>query len=295
MRVLITGANGLLGQKLVKLCIERGVTFIATSKGENRNPDCPTNNYLSLDITNPVEVAQTFDFCYPTHVIHTAAITNVDYCEQHPEECEETNIKATNYLFEASKRYQAHFQFLSTDFVFDGEKGNYSEEDTVGPLSIYASSKVAGEKLLLESDYTNWSIVRTIIVYGEGNNLSRTNLILWAKEALKKGDEIKVVDDQFRAPTWSEDLAWGCMEIIQREKQGIYHISGPETFSILEIVCKVADFYKLPKDKIVSIKSNVLNQPAKRPPVTGFNLQKSIRDLDYKPLTLEKTFALLKK
>ena len=160
MRLLITGSNGLLGQKLVKLCIQKGVQFVATSKGENRNPDCPSINYFELDITNPIEISHLFENYYPTHVIHTAAITNVDYCEDHIEECEDVNIKATANLFEASKRYQAHFQLLSTDFVFDGEKGNYQEDDSVNPLSVYAKSKVDGENVLFNDEYKNWSIVR---------------------------------------------------------------------------------------------------------------------------------------
>lgn len=293
MRLLITGSNGLLGQKLVKLCIRKGIQFVATSKGKNRNPDCPAINYLELDITNPIEISHLFENYYPTHIIHTAAITNVDYCEDHIEECTEVNVIATANLFEASKRYQAHFQLLSTDFVFDGEKGNYQEDDVVNPLSVYAKSKVDGENILLKDEYKNWSIVRTIIVYGEGHNLSRSNLILWSIDALKKGNEIKVVDDQFRAPTWADDLAWGCLEIVLRNKNGIFHISGPETFSILEIVYKVADFFKLDKKCIVSIKSDTLNQAAKRPPKTGFNLDKSRKELDYNPISLLASLDLL--
>ncbi|MBI1837173.1 MAG: SDR family oxidoreductase [Flavobacteriia bacterium] len=295
MRILITGSNGLLGQKIVKLCLEKGLDFIATSKGTNRNQDCPAIKYLELDITNPREITSLFENYYPTHVIHTAAITNVDYCEDHSEECFQVNVQATQNLFEASKRFQAHFEFLSTDFVFDGEKGNYEEEDPVNPLSVYAKSKVEGEKLLINDVYTNWSIVRTIIVYGEGNNLSRSNLILWSINALKKGDEIQVVDDQFRAPTWAADLAWACLRIVEKDKKGIFHISGPETYSILEIVFKVADYFNLDKNCIIPIQSNTLNQAAKRPPNTGFNLNKARKELEYNPLTLIESLGFLSK
>ena len=288
MRILITGSNGLLGQKLVKLCLERGLNFIATSKGENRNPDCPTINYLSLDISIFSEINNVFQFYYPTHVIHTAAITNVDYCEEHNDECQIMNVDATKLLLRASIQYNAHFQLLSTDFVFDGEKGNYKEEDIVNPLSVYAKSKVDAENVLQTSMTDNWSIVRTIIVYGEGNNLSRTNIVLWAKEALKTGNEITIVDDQFRAPTWAEDLAWGCLEIVLRNKKGVFHISGPETMSVIDLVYRIADFYGLPKNQIKPIRSTTLNQAAKRPPKTGFDLTKARNELNYEPLTLEK-------
>ena len=295
MRILITGSNGLLGQKLVKLCLERGLNFIATSKGENRNPDCPTINYLSLDISIFSEINNVFQFYYPTHVIHTAAITNVDYCEEHNDECQIMNVDAIKLLLRASIQYDAHFQLLSTDFVFDGEKGNYKEEDIVNPLSVYAKSKVDAENVLQTSMTDNWSIVRTIIVYGEGNNLSRTNIVLWAKEALKTGNEITIVDDQFRAPTWAEDLAWGCLEIVLRNKKGVFHISGPETMSVIDLVYRIADFYGLPKNQIKPIRSTTLNQAAKRPPKTGFDLTKARNELNYEPLTLEKSLELLEK
>lgn len=292
VRLLITGSNGLLGQKIVKRCLDKGISFIATSKGENRNPDCPSDKYLEMDICNTLEIKKVFDLYYPTHVIHTAAITNVDYCETHIEECQEVNVEAVKKLVQVSNTYHSHFQLVSTDFVFDGKTGNYKEEDEVNPLSVYAQSKVDGEKYVQENAM-NWSITRTIIVYGEGNNLSRSNIVLWAREALKSGNPLSIIDDQFRAPTWADDLAYGCVEVALRNKQGIFHLSGPETMSVLEIVYRVADFYGYNKSVINIVKSDTLNQPAKRPPYTGFNLEKSRRELDYNPKTLEQTLGLL--
>lgn len=293
MKILITGSNGLLGQKIVRQALKKGIIFLATSKGENRNPDCPSENYQSLDICKEDDIAFLFTDFQPTHVIHTAAITNVDACELNPEECELVNVIASRYLFEASQKINAHFQLLSTDFIFDGEKGNYKETDEPNPLSVYAKSKVDGEALLLNSDYKNHSIVRTIIVYGIGNNLSRNNIICWAKEALGKGQEMNIIDDQFRAPTWADDLAWACLRICELNKTGIYHISGPETLSIYSIVERVANFYKLSTDSLTKTDSSTLNQPAKRPPRTGFDLSKSRNELGYNPKTLEETLRLI--
>lgn len=293
MRILITGSNGLLGQKIVAYCLEEGISFLATSKGENRNPACPAHLYMSMDICNKLEINRVFESFYPTHVIHTAAITNVDYCEDHVEECQEVNVVASGLLLQSCRQFEAHFQLLSTDFVFDGEKGYYEETDEVNPLSVYAKSKVEAEQLVLNSDYTNWSIVRTIIVYGEGNNLSRSNIVLWAIDSLKKGNEMTIVDDQFRMPTWADDLAWACVEIAKRNEKGIFHISGPVLYSIYDLVLTIGKHLNLPTDFIRPIQSNTLNQAAKRPPKTGFNLSKSRERLGYNPKTIEETLDLL--
>lgn len=293
MRILITGSNGLLGQKIVARCIRHNIPFIATSKGPNRNPDCPETSYRSMDITNADEVNRVFETEKPEAVIHTAAITNVDYCELNPEECQEVNVQASQILWEAAKKTGAHFQLLSTDFVFDGKKGNYAETDEVNPLSVYATSKVNAEKLLLEDENTNWSIARTIIVYGTGYNLSRTNIVLWALEALPKGETMKLVNDQFRAPTWADDLAYGCVEIVQRKHRGIFHLGGQKTYAVNELVEAIARFLAIDHPAIEVIASETLNQPAKRPPRTGFDLTKARTFLDYNPKTLEETLELL--
>lgn len=293
MKILITGANGLLGQKIVKRCLKHNIPFVATSKGPNRNPDCPETHYRQLDITVTKEVGTLFVAEKPTAIIHTAAITNVDYCEQHSEECFLVNTFATMILWEAAKLVGAHFQLVSTDFVFDGEQGNYKETDAVGPLSIYARSKVEAENVLLKDANTNWSIVRTIIVYGTGNGLSRSNMVLWALDALPKGEPMRLVNDQFRAPTWADDLAYGCVEIVLRNYTGIFHLSGPETFAVDELVRKVAAFLGITSPPITSISSAELNQPAKRPPRTGFDLSKAYELLDYRPKTFVESLHLL--
>ncbi|MBI3237923.1 MAG: SDR family oxidoreductase [Flavobacteriia bacterium] len=293
MKLLITGSNGLLGQKIVKRCLRHNIPFLATSKGENRNPDCPEEHYQSLDICVPLEVGDVFFRFRPTAVIHTAALTNVDYCEEHPEECFQVNAHATLILWEAAKIIGAHFQLVSTDFVFDGSTGNYAETDKVNPLSVYAFSKVAAENCLRDDDNRNWSIARTIIVYGTGNNLSRSNLILWALEALPKGEPMKLVNDQFRAPTWADDLAYGCVEIVKRQQTGIFHFSGPETLAIDQLVKRVAAYLGIENPPIETISSDTLNQAAKRPPKTGFDLSKSLLFLDYKPKTLEESLGIL--
>jgi dTDP-4-dehydrorhamnose reductase len=293
MKLLITGSNGLLGQKIIRICQKRGADFLATSFGKNRNQDCPEKNYAELDITNQTNIEEVFGAYQPTHIIHTAALTNVDYCEQHPVECNEVNVIATQKLWEAAQKINAHFQLLSTDFVFDGLTGNYKETDVPSPVSIYGQSKVDAEHVLINSENKNWSIARTIIVYGTANNLSRTNIVLWSIDALTKGDPMKIINDQFRMPTWADDLAWGCLEICNRNKQGIFHLCGPELMAVNEIVFRIAKHLGKSTENVEIISSSTLNQPAKRPPHTGFDLTKSIQELGYSPQTLESTLALL--
>jgi dTDP-4-dehydrorhamnose reductase len=293
MRILITGSNGLLGQKIVRQCLKNNIDFCATSKGNNRNVDCPSAHYIDMDITSNEEVMSVFESYRPTHVIHTAAMTNVDQCELEPIACREINTRAVERIFRISKSLNAHFQLLSTDFVFDGEKGNYAEDDVVNPLSEYARSKVDAEKILLADATNNWSIARTIIVYGEGHQLTRSNIVLWAVDALRKGAPLNIVDDQFRAPTWADDLAWGCIQICLKKATGIFHLCGPETISIYEMVCRIAAYLGISIDGINRVQTNTLTQPAKRPARTGFNLSKSHAQLGYEPKTLEATLALM--
>jgi len=294
MKILITGSNGLLGQKIVRqLSNNSKLNYLATSQGQNRNSACPSTNYSSLDITNAVEVSNTISKYSPDYIIHTAAITNVDYCELNTSECEKVNVTGTKNLFDAAKKNGTHFLFLSTDFVFDGKKGNYKETDKPNPLSVYAKSKLDGELILMNSNYSNWSIARTIIVFGEGENLSRSNIVLWAKEALSRGKALNIIDDQFRAPTWADDLAWGCIQICVQKRKGIYHLSGPESMSIFDLVMRIGSFFKLDTSSVNRTDSSSLNQPAKRPPITGFDLSKSKKDLGYEPKTLEESLLLL--
>ena len=293
MRILITGSNGLLGQKLVKLLAKKeGVELLASSKGKNRITNKEGYQYESLDITNQSEVIAIVDRFHPDAIINTAAMTNVDACETDKELCWDLNVNAVKYLIGASEQNNSHLIHLSTDFVFDGENGPYREEDQPNPLSYYGKSKYEAEKLL-EASNTKWSIARTIIVYGIGENMSRSNIVLWAKEALEKGNPLTIVDDQFRSPTLAEDLAMGCWLIAKKEAKGIYHLSGKDVMSIIDLVYRVSDFYDLDKSIVTPIKSVSLNQAAKRPPKTGFILDKAINDLNYSPCSFEEGLTIL--
>ncbi|MBK8498141.1 MAG: SDR family oxidoreductase [Flavobacteriales bacterium] len=295
MRILITGSNGLLGQKLVAaLRDDSEVELIATSRGPDRTPLPLSDRYRSMDITSPNEVDTVFDAVKPEVVIHTAAMTNVDACESDPVACKSQNVTATEILVRAAKRHKSHFVLLSTDFIFDGRSGPYREEDEPAPLSIYGRSKLDAERALMDAGLPKWAIARTIIVYGVAQGLSRSNVVLWAKSALEKHQPIKVVDDQWRMPTLAEDLADGCIRIAKRGTTGIFHLCGPDGMSILELVQRVGAFFQLDASMITPVKSDSLGQPARRPPRTGFVLDKSRRELGYAPRRFEDGLAIVK-
>lgn len=293
MKILVTGSNGLLGQKLIKLLGNKpDIELLATSKGANRVSNQEGYQYQALDITNQQEINSIFDTFKPNVVINTAAMTNVDACEKDKELCWDLNVNAVKYMIAASEKHNTHLIHLSTDFVFDGKEGPYKETDQPNPLSYYGKSKYEAEKLLQVSNI-KWAIARTIIVYGVAENMSRSNIVLWAKEALEKGNPLTIVDDQFRSPTLAEDLAMGCWLIAEKHAEGIYHLSGKDNLSVLDLVYAVADFYGYDKSIITAISSASLNQTAKRPPKTGFILDKAINELGYLPCSFEEGLAII--
>lgn len=297
-RILITGSNGLLGQKLVyRLLKEANVEIIATSKGENRLRAQSGYTYQPLDITDEQAVKDTFLKYNPDVVINTAAMTNVDACETEREACHKMNVDAVEYIIKAMKMQanNPHLIHLSTDFIFDGNNGPYRETDIpYPPNSIYAESKFMSEKLVEKSGLT-WTIIRTILVYGVVDFMSRSNIVLWAKDSLSKGKSINVVDDQFRTPTLSEDLAEGCVLVALKGATGIFHISGKDFMSILELVNVIAGFWRFDKSLIHPVKTATLGQPAQRPLKTGFILDKARTELGYEPHSFLEGLAIVDK
>ena len=295
-KILVTGSNGLLGQKLVHLILDHSNhILLATSKGENRLKSRSDFDYRSLDITDKNRVDSIVSEFKPDVLINSAAMTNVDACESNKENCIALNVGGVKNLVAACENHNTHLIHVSTDFVFDGKAGPYSENDQPNPLSFYGQSKYDSELIVSNSSLSKWSIARTIIIYGIVENMSKSNIVLWAKSALESGSELKIVDDQFRSPTYADDLAKGCLLIAEKEKNGIYHLSGKESMSILELVYRVADFYGLDKSTISPVKSESLNQAAKRPPVTGFVLDKANKELGYYPLSFNDGLKLLTK
>lgn len=295
-KILITGSNGLLGQKLVQLLTEKeNIDLISTAVGTNRLKNID-NQYIyeSMDVTNEMEVSAIFNKHQPDVLIHTAAMTNVDTCETDKMGCQKLNVDAVQYLINACRAQQTFFCHLSTDFIFDGANGPYTEEAEPNPISVYGESKLKAEQLLIHSDI-RWAIARTVLVFGIVSDMSRSNIILWVKKSLEEGKTIKVVTDQFRTPTLAEDLAIGCWLIAEKEIEGIFNISGDDFLTPYEMAIKTADFFHLPKNLIEKADSSTFQQAAKRPPRTGFILDKAKKLLGYQPRSFDEGIALVAK
>ncbi len=289
--ILITGANGLLGQKLVTLLSrDSSLDIVATAKGPSRLG--APYAYTELDITDPARVASVFNDTRPDVVIHAAAMTNIDQCEADKEGCWSRNVTAVRLLTEACRLHHTFFLHLSTDFVFDGKAGPYHEADLPNPLNFYGWSKYAAEKTVAGSG-TRWAIARTVLVYGIVPDMSRSNLILWVKKSLEQNQPVRVVNDQWRTPTLAEDLAIGCARIAGREAEGIFHLSGKDLLTPYQMALHTAGYFGLDASLISAAASSDFPGQPPRPPRTGFVLDKARTVLGYEPRSFEEGIAVL--
>ena len=294
MKVLLTGSNGLLGQKLVALLRQQvGVQVLATSRGANKLAGLyPGQPFVPLDVTDAAQVQQVLARERPTHVIHAAALTNVDECELNHEACWQQNVTAVANLVTSCAALDIHLTHLSTDFIFSGEAGPLAEDALPGPVNFYGESKLAAERLVQASP-GRWAVARTVLVYGVAHEYGRTNLVLWVRDSLRAGKNIKVVDDQWRTPTLAEDLAQGCWLLARQSAQGIYHLSSDELLTPHAMALRVADYFGLDKTLIERVNASTFSQPARRPARTGFLIDKARRELGYRPHTFAEGIALV--
>lgn len=292
MKILVTGSNGLLGQKLTELLEnDKSVDLIATAAKPSALP-ISRGKFSLLDITDAPAVDHLVDEVQPDVIINTAAMTQVDQCEVQREACWKANVSAVENLVRAAKRNNVHLVHVSTDFIFDGTKELLDENAVPKPVNYYGESKLAGEKVILESDIS-WSILRTVLVFGITKDMSRSNIVLWVKKNLEQGKTIQVVNDQWRTPTLAEDLAMGCYLAAKKRAKGIYNISGKDYLSVYDIAIRTAEFFKLDKSLIKETDSTKFTQPARRPPRTGFVIDKARKVLGYEPRSFEEGLRVL--
>ncbi|MGB0883079.1 MAG: dTDP-4-dehydrorhamnose reductase [Flavobacteriales bacterium] len=289
-RLLITGANGLLGQSLVDFLMNKNQWEACfTGRGTSRLNPKHTVNYKTLDITDYQSIESIISNYKPTAIIHCAAMTNVDGCEQHPETCYENNTKSVEHFIRAIGKKNIQFVFISTDFVFDGKAQTpYLESDPINPLSVYAKSKAKAEQLLLESDL-HYTILRTSFVYGQVFDGSSKNFYTWAKNSLKNEEHIKVFSDQIKAPTFADDLAMACLLAVDNQSDGIFNITGPESKSLFDFVMQLAEYYNFDQSLVQAIETKTLNLKAPRPLYTALEGTKAKQKFKYNPLSFKES------
>jgi dTDP-4-dehydrorhamnose reductase len=294
MKILITGANGLLGQKLTTLLdADTDTEIIATARKKLTFPVQRTT-FALLDIADKVQVDKVFSKLRPDVIIHTAAMTQVDQCEIEKETCWLNNVTAVKNLVDTAEMSGTHIVHVSTDFIFDGTHGPLDESEIPKPLSYYGESKVAAEELVKASK-VSWAILRTVLVYGITADMSRSNIVLWVKKSLEEGKTIQVVNDQWRTPTLAEDLAIGCRLAARKKATGIFNVSGDEMMTPYDIALRTAAFFKLDASLIRKTDSTQFKQLAVRPLRTGFIIEKAKRELGYQPHSFEEGLGVMKR
>ena len=294
IKVVITGSNGLLGQSLLNLLLKDKDSYkvYGFSRGKNRSGR-EDFNYISIDITEKEELDKKLEQIQPDYIINTAAMTQVDDCETNKQACDILNVDVVKWMTRFASKLKTHIIHLSTDFIFDGKKGYYKETDKPNPLSYYGLSKLKSEQVLKDSKI-NFTILRTILVYGKVFDMSRSNIVLWVREMLEKNKEITIVDDQYRMPTYVEDLAMACKIAMDKKALGIYHISSNTLLSVYEIAQQIAETFDLNKNLIKPISTSTLNQKAPRPAKTGFDLSKTNNELRFYPKSFKEDLQIFK-
>lgn len=295
MKVLITGANGFLGHYLTELLLKKGYEVIATGKGSSRLLFSGYSNfcYEEMDFTDIKAVQQIFTKHRPGKVVHAGAISKPDECELNKPLAFNINVSGTQNMLKAAADCQSHFLFVSTDFVFDGDKGMYAENDNPSPVNYYGQTKLEAE-MAVKKHSGRWSIVRTVLVYGQPVP-GRDNILTRVKQKLQRGEEYSVVNDQVRTPTYVEDLTHGIALMIDKKAEGIFHISGKDRMTPFEMAVHTANYLGLNAGLLRKVTAADFSEPARRPLKTGFIIDKAISELGYQPLTFEeglrKTFS----
>jgi dTDP-4-dehydrorhamnose reductase len=292
-RILVCGANGLLGQRLsLMLSTQNNYEVLNTSVERSFVFDKMLFDYNQLDITNRSDVKSLISSYQPDVILNAAAATNVDWCESHHEEAWKANVNAVENLAEASRKVGAKLIHVSTDYIFDGKYGPYDEAAQPNPIGYYGKTKLASENAVLVAEISH-TILRTIVLYGNGINV-KANFALWVINNLKAGKQITVVDDQLGNPTFVSDLAMAMIKAFELNREGIFHIGGGDQLSRYDFALQAAEVFGFDASLIKRIKTSDLMQASPRPMVSGFITLKAETQLGLRFLKSKEGLTLLK-
>jgi dTDP-4-dehydrorhamnose reductase len=291
VKILITGANGLVGRKVIRLLTQRKAhqIFATSQKRVQFGSDVEffTVNLIYSDINKLVDTLK------PDVLIHCAAISSPDACEVDRYSCSKLNVEVTSRLAAACRDYGTHLILLSTDFVFDGKKGGYAETDTPSPILYYGETKRDAEKAITDLNI-GATIVRTSLVFGYEEHLPRPNIAVKIIEHLKNGKTYKVPFDQIRTPTFAEDLASALVSLSENRMGGIFHIAGGEIISVFDLSMRIANVFGFDESLLLATSTKELAEPALRPLNTSLDIQKAKSMLGYNPTPLTDSIQILK-
>ena len=288
MKIMILGANGFIGRRILKRLAPKH-QVMACSLHQDIMPE-ESYRFEVIDILNYPALMGLLNVFHPDVIINAAAYSVVDYCEQHQEEAYAMNVTVVKHLAEYSQANSCRLIHLSTDFVFDGTSPNaYTETDIPNPVNYYGKTKQWSEEVI-EQRCNNYAIVRVEVVYGKPLPKQHGNIVHLVKSRLENGQNIRVVSDQFRSPTWVEDIAYAIEKLLSDQYQGIYHICGDKTLSVAKIAHQVAKFFQLDASLIEAVTTKEMNEATPRPAFTPMSIEKAKKELGYQPSKLEEGF-----
>jgi dTDP-4-dehydrorhamnose reductase len=283
LRIVVTGSSGLLGRILVNL-LKNDYEVIGIDKHALTNePDA-----LALDITQTPGALESMVKLRPSVVVHTAAETNVDLCETDHEHARMINVEGTANVAEACAKSGAKMIFISTDYVFDGTKGNYSEIDQPNPISFYGLSKLEAERIVIFK-LPNALVMRASVLYGW--HPSKLNFGTWVINGLRKRQTLRVVKDHINSPTLANNLAMAIRVAIERGSEGLLHVAGSERISRFDFARKIAKSFDLDESLLVPVEMRDLNWVAKRPRDSSLDVAKAEKELGIQLLGVNRGLA----
>ena len=285
MRLLVVGANGLLGGEVTRVAAERGDDVHSGYIGPSPEAGTP----VELDLLRPDTVARAICTVKPDVVIHTAAMTDVDGCERDRELARAVNVEGTATVADLAREAGAFLVYVSTDYVFSGEQGDYREGDATGPVNHYGLTKLEGERRCRDA-----CIARPCVIYGARPALGKVNFALWLIDKLGKGEQVSIVTDQFVTPTLNTSLARMLLELGDRRLTGVFHTAGATRVSRFDFSRMLADEFGLDSDLINPITMDDIEWAARRPRDSSLNTDRVREILKEKPSTIEQALRLLK-
>lgn len=292
-KILICGSNGLVGQHLTKkLNTQKDFDLLHTSNRNSFYLSDFKGDFTQLDITNKKDVKNLVLNFKPDVIVNTVAISNVDFCETEKDTAWKVNALGVENLISAANIINAKLIHLSTDYLFDGKKGDYSETDRINPINYYGKTKHAAENFIISSEL-NFCILRPVVIFGFGKNL-KTNFPFWVIESLRKKNKINCATDQISNPTFANQIADAIIFATKNDLTGIYNLCGETKISRFDLAVKCAKIFKLDENLITPILSSELKQKAPRPLNTTLNISKAKSDFKIEFLEIDKALSKMK-